>query len=242
MISSLAIPPVLWGDLLRYFRAIGGIVLARHTDPNMKFLLPLLLFLAAQAHGLADNIAYTIKGVLPASVAATSITDPNAAFTLSFSLPQHPSAPGPSINASSFSMVAQALFSTGVNTFIIPAAEIGFYSDAMGGGLFARLYNGFDHLNLSLGGPSLFSGEPNKPQLLAGDFAMDPGIYSAVGVNKQYDAIPNAFTTTTMVFARSVHVPEPGEALLSLAILGYLVRPAGKRTSSKVSAITNSSK
>lgn len=199
----------------------------------MKYALTLLLFLASQAHVLADNIAYTIVGHLPGGLAGSTMGTGNAAFTLSFSLPAKPGSVSAGINGSAFSTIAtDAVFSSGSSTSLLQNTQIGFYSEAMGGGMFARLFNGTDLLNFSLGGPALFSGTAANPTLLAGVFTIDPGAYSGVGLNKRYDAITHGFSTTTTVMARVVGVPEPGETLLSgtavtLALLaGAMLRRA----------------
>ncbi|BDC51228.1 hypothetical protein F183_A35440 [Bryobacterales bacterium F-183] len=157
-------------------------------------------------------------------------------------------------NGGSFSVITDAAFTSGTNTSLISNAQIGFYSDAMGGGLFARLFNGVDHLNLSLGGPSLFTGPGATPTFLAGIFTMDAGGYSAVGLNTSNYNIPHALTGQTLVMARVVGVPEPGESMMSAMALGLAVfaskllrdranyRFAGNKTSSRVSARMNSSK
>lgn len=181
----------------------------------MKFAWTFLLLVAAQSSCLADHIDYSITGFLPAGLASSTMGTGNAEFTLSFSLPAQPGAVLPGINGSTFSMVTNAAFRSGSTTSLIQDAEIGFYSEAMGGGLFARLFNGTDLLHFSLGGAALFSGSGSSPAMLAGVFSMGPNLYSGVGLNTKFDAIPHGFSTASTVTASAVGVPEPGESLLS---------------------------
>jgi hypothetical protein len=181
---------------------------------------------------MADTIHYSVTGQFSSNIGITSLTSPNANFSLDFDILN-----GPVVNATVVNSVFTVQFAANVNFVVAgtPRATsnhaVSFYQDVALGGFSIFLYDvpNSVELNLNFSSPQLFTSNVENTQqtLLTGSFPVAYGGDSFAQLGSNFYDFPtgNANIIVTQLADPIVPtVPEPGTmALGGLALAGLVV-------------------
>ncbi len=190
-----------------------------------------LILLAASAC-LADTIHYSVTGQFSSDIGITSLTSPNANFSLEFDILN-----GPVLNATVVNSVFTVQFAANVSFMVAGTTRatsnhaVNFYlNDALGGfSIFLYDVPNNVELNMNFSSPQLFTSNVGNTQqtLLTGSFPVSYSGNSFAQLGSSFYDLPtgNANIIVTQLADPIVPtIPEPGTmALGGLALVGLAI-------------------
>ncbi len=183
-------------------------------------------FLLSATLSLASYMQYTVSGAFGAAAPLTTLSAPNASFTLTMQVttPVIPVGTGPN----TFFTTSSGTFQFGSSTVPFSNSDTAFYAAVNDGGFDLTIVQGTDQLFLSFAAAQLFTGTVDSPTLVVGSFPIN---YSSANTRLQLNGTDdgNIQNSGASIVATAVvdSVPEPSS--LALAGAGLLAAVLYKR-------------